>query len=233
MESCKRRKTSAPAQPTRPFPRLLPVLTAQYIYLPIDVYVYMSQFLNFADYRNFMESLWPRMNVDGAIQAQLRRLSTYRTTTTFINGETLAIEYNCDPWRKKDERVLVNIDSLLPVFGGVRPINVDQFTDVWSLKNFVRMHVHLDMCTERRYASCCCYAQVVEPYGVAAFVKPLTNKCEFQHFHHYCWQHVLHWLTYFLNNTLMPPEDNGFFDEHMTRSYLNFLSKTINFRATQ
>lgn len=140
------------------------------------------------------------------------------------------MEYNCDPWRKKEERVLVSVDSLLPVFGGVRPPKIDEFTSVRKLENFVRMHIHLNMCTERRYASCSCYLKAVEPYNAAKFAKPPLDTCEFQHFHHYCWQHVSHWLMYFLNTVLMPPEDNGFFDEHTTRSYLNFLNKTINFR---
>lgn len=194
----------------------------------------MARFLEFVDYRNFVQSLWPDMNVGQAIRTKLWQLSTCRTTVNFINGKPLTVEYNCDPWRRKEERVLVNIDSLLPVFGNVRPPRMDKFTSVWKLTNFVRMHVHLNMCTESRYASCSCYLDALDPrhHGAAStFAKPSVDDCEFRHFHHYCWQHVSHWLMFFFNTTLMPPEDNKFFDEHTTRGYLNFLSKIINFRA--
>ncbi|AHY22013.1 repeat element 24 [Diadegma semiclausum ichnovirus] len=131
----------------------------------------------------------------------------------YKNGKPLSKEYNWDRWRKKEERVIVNIDYWLPVFGGVRSPRMDeQFTSVCKLTNFVRMHIHLNACTGGRYASCSCYPQADEPYGApTTFATPLVYACEFQHFHHYCWQHVSHWLMYFSNTALMPSEDNEFF----------------------
>ncbi|CAH4034272.1 unnamed protein product [Pieris brassicae] len=149
------------------------------------------------------------MNVSEGIGSKLWQLTTHRTITTFINGKPLIVEYNCDPWRKKKGRVPVNIDSLLPVFGGVRLPK-----------------------TCARSVGTPLVPVILKPYNAGKFAKSSLDTCEFQHFHHYCWQHVSHWLMCFFNSVLMPPEDNRFFDEHTTRGYLNFLNKTIHFRDT-
>ncbi|AIK25648.1 Rep1 [Hyposoter didymator ichnovirus] len=170
--------------------------------LPEDVIVYVAKFLSFLDYKSFVRSLWPAYNESDIIQKTLWKLSTYKCKTKFINGEELEIEYNFDPTRTEGSRILINIDSLSSVFGGVVSTTMDKFASISKLENFIRMHVHLNMCSNRRYASCPCHLVNDGGRGCEEFVKSLVRACEHGHFHHYCDQHVESWLKTFQNNCI-------------------------------
>ncbi len=95
-----------------------PVLTSRQIVLPEDIILYMANFLCFVDYRSFIRALWPNNDESNIVQEQLwKLLIPDRITTTFINGKRLEIEFDYDPWRAKEDEVLINLESLLPVFG--------------------------------------------------------------------------------------------------------------------
>lgn len=177
-------------------------ITLNRIYLPADIIVYMAQFLNFLDYKSFIRSLWPAYNESDIIRKTLWKVSTYKCKTKFINGKQLEIEYNFDPTRAKENRILINIDTLLPVFGGIASTTMDKFASISKLENFIKMHVHVNMCSERRYASCPCHLVNDGGQGCEEFVKSLVNTCEHGHFHHYCGKHIESWLKIFENNSI-------------------------------
>ncbi|ULM71690.1 repeat element 34 protein [Diadegma fenestrale ichnovirus] len=157
--------------------------------LPLDIFIYMSKFLDFEDYRNFIRAFIPIGEENEYIRRRLWQLSTHKYDATFCNKKQLEIEYNFDPARMPEDRVLVNVESLLPVFGGIVPSDTPQFTSTTQLYDFVRCHVHLDMCTEQYYSSCFCKG-IRENQDFTLFLQ----ECSFEHFHHFCWRHVAWWL---------------------------------------
>lgn len=195
MSNSRKRKLSP--VPSAPLP-----ITSNQIHLLEDVIVYMAKFLSFLDYKAFIRSLWPADNESYLIRKTLWKLSTYKCETKFINGKQLEIEYNFDPTRPKENRILINIESLLPVFGGIVSTTMDKFASISKLENFVRMHVHLNMCSDRRYASCPCHLVNDGGRGCENFVKSLVHICGHRHFHHYCGKHIESWLKIFENNTI-------------------------------
>lgn len=210
-----------------------PVLTSREIVLPENIIHYMANFLCFVDYRSFIRALWPNNDESNIVQEQLwKQLIPDRITTTFINGKRLEIKFNYDPSRGKEDEVLINLESLLPVIGKtVIPPAMDKFISVWKIQNFIRKHVQLNKCSDYLYASCLCHLKKNGNRSAGTFSKPAVEPCEHGHFHHFCWQHVRHWLNYFLNNSLTP-HGNAFFDEETTKSYLRFLGRTITFPET-
>ncbi|AIK25667.1 Rep1 [Hyposoter didymator ichnovirus] len=170
--------------------------------LPIDMLVYMSNFLDFEDYRNFIRAFVPYDEENEEIRRRLWQLSTRQHCAVFCNKKQLVIEYNFDPARMPDERVLVNLESILPIFGGKVPPGTSQFTSVTRLYEFVRTDVHLNMCTNQYYSSCFC-KQMKENRDFTLSVQ----ECSFEHFHHFCWRHVVWWLND-LNLTIISKESN-------------------------
>lgn len=81
-------------------------------------------------------------------------MSTYETRTRFINDAQLEIENNFDPLRTQEDRVLVDLETLLSVCGEIFVPAREQFASVAKGKHFVKMHVRMNMRLERRHASC-------------------------------------------------------------------------------
>lgn len=157
--------------------------------LPFEIFLYMSEFLDFEDYRNFIRAFIPNGEENEYIRRRLWQLSTYKYYATFCNRRQLEIEYNFDPARLPEDRVLVNVQSLSPIFGGMVPSGTSQFTNVTRLYGFVKRNVHLNECTKQYYTSCFCKGI----RGNEDFTHFL-QECSFDHFHHFCWRHVIWWL---------------------------------------
>lgn len=170
--------------------------------LPWDIFVCMSNFLDFEDYRNFIRAFIPNSEENEYIQKRLWQLSTHKYDATFCNKKQLEIEYNFNPARMPEDRVLVNLESLLPIFGGIVPPGTSQFTSVTRLYDFVKFHVHLNMCSHQNYSSCFC-----QQIGKDGDFTLSLQECSFGHFHHFCWRHVSWWLND-LNTTIILEESN-------------------------
>lgn len=188
----------------------------------------MSEFLSFADFRSFVRSVWPDSNESDVIRARLWQLSTYTAEVPFITGERLSIQFNYDPWREIQDCILINVETLTPIFGRVMHQAVEKFTSVSKLENFVSMHVHLNTCSDYRYRSCQCHLKTCNPNEARAFaIMPSDEDCKFGHFHHYCSRHVNDWLKFFVNPWLIAVEENKAPDENTVQSYLYFLSTAM------
>lgn len=203
-----------------------PCLTSKRIVLPTDIILYMAKFLSFVDYRNLIRSLWPNGGGDEIFREKLWRMSTYTATTRFINGEQLIIEYNYDPLRREGEQMLINMDSLSAVFGGIFVPAGEKFVSIEQCKNFVEMHVHLDLCSHRRHASCPCHIPNLNIRKAVAYVKPPFSVCEYGHYHHYCSQHVRYWMNFFMDSSILLGEEGG-------KRFFDFLDTTVYFKGTE
>lgn len=193
----------------------------------------MAKFLCFEDYRCFIRSLWPHGNESDCVRQKVWQLSTYQCAYMFINGKSLVIEYNFDSSRIKEDRILINFDSLLPVFGGIVPSTMDKFQGVPKLTKFVKMHVHLDMCSEGERASCPCHLVNEDGRGYEMYVKPLVDACEYGHFHHYCSQHVSNWLNILEKTLITLRQMRGFFDEDVAKTFVLSLDDAVYCRGIE
>lgn len=221
MDSYKRKISGASS--------LIPSLTSKKIVLSEDMILYMSKFLNFKDYRSFIQALWPNKNEKQIFRDQLWKMSTYRINTKFLNTKRLIVEYNYDPARI--EEVLFNVETMLPIFGGIVPPFVDKFLSVKMLVHFVRMHVHVNMCMSCRYASCSCYPGIVNEQDCVAPVHAEEETCEYGHFHHFCSHHVIHWIKYYLETMIISRHTDDQFGENSCDGFLDFIARDVSFRG--
>ncbi|AHY22032.1 repeat element 32 [Diadegma semiclausum ichnovirus] len=192
------------------------------IFVPMDIILHMGNYLNFQDYRSFVRSIWPDSNQSNTVLEKLWNLSTHKLQATFLNGKRLDVEYNFDPERMEEDRILINMDSLRPVFGGKSPPTRYQFASVFDLYEFVKEDVQLDVCSDHRYAACSCHLQHAgeEFYGV--FAKPPVDECEHKHFHHYCWEHILSWFMNYLYTSILLKESKELFEQEIADQYAFF-----------
>ncbi|BAF45660.1 repeat element protein-b12.1 [Ichnoviriform fugitivi] len=211
-----------------------PVLTLKQIKLPVEVILLLAKFLCFEDFYKFVRALWPNRNECDAIRAALWRLSEHCFTTTFINGKELGIRYNFNPYRNIERRILLDRDSLLPIFGGIVLSTMNEFASMSELHNFVRMHVHLNKCSDYRYASCLCHLPYYDSRRRNSMMNHFTteNSCRYGHFHHYCSEHVLYWLNFYLATTIGLRE-NGTYEQHaeFAENFLVFLDDGLHFHG--
>lgn len=210
------------------------------IYLPLDLILYFSKFLNFEDYRSLVKSIWPDGNEAGEIvRATLWRLSTRIFEATFFNGKPLPVTYNFDPARTKEKRLLIDTKCLVPVFGGILPPPIEQqgFRSIPELHQFIATHVHLNFCSEGRHACCPCHLMVYDDDddddedAFGAFVKPAVDECEHGHFQHYCPQHVSSWLKQYLNPAILLRESKELFNEDIAEQYSSFAEDIVYFQT--
>ncbi|BAF45697.1 repeat element protein-c18.1 [Ichnoviriform fugitivi] len=213
-------------------PAVPPLPASVKVSVPLKKIFQTAEFLDSQEYKSFIQKLLPNTHVPPEIQAQLWRMSTHRFTTTFLNGKPLVIRYNYDPSRVEEERVLFDIDSLLPVLGGTVPPAVSRFATPSQIHSFVKKHVHLNLCSDREYASCPCHLGY-DQAQVKAFVQPAVDACHDGCFHHYCSQHVGHWLTLYLVQVVLLRERraSSTHDSDAAESFLVFLSETVYFRG--
>lgn len=222
---------------------ILPVATppliakAQQTFLPLDIILYLGNFLNFTDYRSFIQSIWPNGDESDIVQAKLWALSTHTLEGTFLNGKRLKIDYNFDSSRTEESRVLIRLDSLLPIFGKAVPLGISKWATISELCSFVERKVHMDECSNysRAYCECQLMKDGEDFYGV--FVKPAVDECENGHFHHSCWEHVVAWLISYLKTTILLQECKELFNEEIAEQYAFFPEEIPYFqtgkRATQ
>lgn len=206
-------------------------LTSKQIVLPDEIILYMAIFLKFEDYRSFIRSLWPNNEEKKIFKQKLWKMSTNKMTIEFLNGQQLEIEYNFDTSRKEDEHVLINFNSLLPVFGGIPPLVKNTFKNPPEMMNFVQMNILLNECLNYRYASCPCHLNLVPDIAAQFEQTSFDHTCESGHIHHYCSLHVEYWVAFLFDLLYMRLKEGESCDEEASEQYLRFLSDVIYFRG--
>lgn len=174
-------------------------------YLPCDIFLYMSKFLEFEDYRNLIEAHWPDGGEDELIRRRLWKLSTGTYSTSFFNGKELQVEFSYDAKRPKEDRILLNVETLLPITGPIFSTDTDD--QLWmnpsQLSDIVFTRYDMDKCSEYRYANCDCCQQLRNTLEYPeTFAKLSGTECPHGHFHHYCIHHISWWLTSYLRTSI-------------------------------
>lgn len=196
--------------------------------LPLDVILYMSKFLSFVDFYRFVQSLWPNGDKIDIVKSRLWRMSTHKITITLIGGKKIELEYNYDPFRTEDTRILINLDTLPPVFGTIAASALASFTTVTDLHNIIKIHVHSEGCSRRPEASCQCRWINENNRDDGAPLQPSTDPCECGYVHYYCSLHVRYWLDFYSATSVLLREMKRFSDVDMIQSFLRVLSNAIH-----
>lgn len=206
--------------------------TSKQIHLPLEIIFKIGKSLEFPDYRNFLQALWPKNDVNQIDPRRLWNLTTHEFTTTFWNGKELPVKYNWDPWRGEDEQILINVNDMVPLFAEHLPPGVRGFTSISNLVNFARTTVHLEVCSEYRYASCRCHlANDADLMMNGPFVQPEVGDCGDRHFHHWCSDHLADWIEFFLATSIVLCETGECRDERTARIFSDILLYITNIRG--
>lgn len=197
----------------------------------MDSILHMANYFNSADYRGVVRSIWTDGNENPSALVNLWNLFTHKFEATFLNGKHVDIEYNFDSKRKEEDRVLIKMNCLLPVFGGKLPPTRYQFASIFELYEFVKEEVQLDECSNYQHAACPCNLHRAGEEFCAVFEKPVVDECENKHFHHYCWEHILSWLMNYLYTTILLRESEELFKQEIADQYARFPSDIPYFQT--
>ncbi|BAF45644.1 repeat element protein-a2.1 [Ichnoviriform fugitivi] len=167
-------------------------------YPPCDVFLYMSNFLHFKDYRNLIEAFWPNGGEDELIRQRLWKLSTRTYSTSVFKGKHLQVEYNYDDGRPEEDRILLNVKTLLPVTG---PIFTKGWEDLWmnpsEIVDVVRRRYFVNKCTDYSHLECNCWADKFRmPYPQ---LFPLFYESPHGDYHDICMKFIFLWLQNYLD----------------------------------
>lgn len=128
---------------------------------------------------------------------------------TFYNGKRLSIEYLFYPEIMGEECLRVGLKSLLPLFGGIIPPGVPQFTYISKLSNFVSL-THMDDCSHGNYSSCSCR------HNIEQGQEHIDYRCQDNHWHHYCSSHVGLWLQFYLERAILLKESQKHYEHRVS-----------------
>lgn len=172
--------------------------TSRQIYLPLEMIRYLSRFLEFEQFRNLLRAMWPNGEGEDIFQERLEELSTRKFEIPFYNGEGIQVEYKYDREEPLADRVLVNLESLSPILGGVMPPDGRKFEAPYVLEDFIRGHVTLHECGDGIHSPCeyIYWNNDLEEAPV----------CPANHLHHYCPGHVNAWCKYYLSTMIFQRE---------------------------
>ncbi len=131
------------------------------------------------------------------IREKLKHHLTQKIKVRFLNGIRGEIEYNFNPARRRADCVLINVRKLSPLFGGIVPAAMEEFTSIFKINNFIETHVHLNECSYGVYASCSCGKKRSEDVGLFGDV------CKYGHVHHFCSEHLRRWFECYLHHTIL------------------------------
>lgn len=147
-------------------------------------------------------------------------VSAGSTKATFFNGKQLEIHYIFDPSRTIGNRVLIEKNCLLPVLGGFVLPGMYEFTGLQTIIRLIDLHVHLNQCLNGQQASCRCH--LLNDFGESyeKFELPLSDKCGYGHFHHFCSGHLASWFEHYLNMLILFQESRQHFDEEIANVFL-------------
>ncbi len=123
---------------------------------------------------------------------QLGQLSTNIFPATFLDGKQIDVEYNYDRTRPRKERVQINLEGLLPVIGGTMPPDGKKFLSTYAMEDFLKANLDLHECCNGLFTACTNLDSDLEE----------EDSCPYDHFHHYCPEHVSAWFKYYLTTVI-------------------------------
>ncbi|CAK1542083.1 unnamed protein product [Leptosia nina] len=142
-------------------------------------------------------------------------LNTSKIDVTFFNGESFQVLYNFDATRRKEDSLLINWDTLTPLFGGVIPKCHRSFVRLERISNFVEKHIHLDKCKVGMYNFCSCTGTQPEYPDI------YWDTYDDRRSHHYCSIHVRSWLYLYLKPKILLQESEQLFYEAIQEAHVD------------
>lgn len=186
-----------------------------------------------------MSSKETRTSQADEIEEILQDPRASRIDAVFLNQKPLQVIYYFED-KGTEGRIMINVDSLLPIFGGIRPTAAGFFETLDQLSIFVQANIRLNKCSKYKYADCLCHLirDRVDPHfsGLEMFA---SSGCLRGHFHHACWSCVNLWLNDYLRVLILHQESKplyvkatreicskiyrlGDFDEYFNREHPEF-----------
>lgn len=161
---------------------------------------------------SLIRAMWPKSEKAGTSQELQRQPSTSKFRATFLNGKEIEVEYTYQRKGLHQDRIKINLQGLLPVFGGIMPPGVMNFNNISDVKDFLKKTPDLRKCSNGIYTPCSDSGPNWDQYG---------TKCYSDHFHHYCPAHVNAWFKYYLTKTIMLREGDyaGLLEEESNTAY--------------
>ncbi len=166
--------------------------TSRQVFLPTEIIFHLSHFLEFQDFRNFVRAMWPQWRRRRHFQRKTTgNFQHERLLLLFLNGKTIEVEYNYDRERFLEDRVKINLQSMLPILGEVELPDGNEFVNTLTMKEFLYKNVKLHKCEQGIYSSC----------GVVAvdLDEEERDVCPHHHFHHHRPRHINRWLREYLS----------------------------------
>ncbi len=163
--------------------------TSRHIFLPAEVIFHLSKFLQFGDFRNFIKATWPKGEEDETFQQRLWQLSSRKFVAKFLDRTEIEVLYHYDVDKVQDDRVKIELKSVLPILGGVMPPCGNKFVSLGAIRNYLETNMTMHLCDGGKHSPC------------VNFVESSTAKehvCDQKHYHHYCPHHVYWWFYDYL-----------------------------------
>ncbi|BAF45755.1 repeat element protein-e2.1 [Ichnoviriform fugitivi] len=129
----------------------------------------------------------------------------------FLNGKLLEVRYYFEDKGTK-ELIMIDVDSLLPIFEAFHPITSGSFRSLDELSAFVQENIHFNKCSNYQYADCVCHLlqNHMDP-EIAGFEMYSPSDCLLGHFHHACSSCVNLWLNEYLRVLILHRESKPLF----------------------
>ncbi|ULM71652.1 repeat element 15 protein [Diadegma fenestrale ichnovirus] len=129
----------------------------------------------------------------------------------FLNRKSLEVKYYFEI-KETQGLIMIDVNSLLPIFGGLRPTAAGSFETLDRLNALVRENIHFNECSNYRYADCVCHLLAnrfqTENAGLEMFP---SSGCLLRHFHHSCGSCVNLWLNEYLRVLILRRESRPHF----------------------
>ncbi|AHY22007.1 repeat element 21 [Diadegma semiclausum ichnovirus] len=146
------------------------------------------------------------------IEEGLQNPQVSRVYAIFLNRKPLEVRYYFED-KETEGLIMIDVNSLLPIFGGFRPPAARSFETLDKLSTFVQENFHFNECSDYRYADCICHllANRFQTEYPQLEMFP-SSGCPLRHFHHACGSCVNLWLNEYLRVLILRRESRPLFN---------------------
>lgn len=168
--------------------------TSRKIFLPCEIILHIGSFLGFEDFRRFVRGIYPNGEGEKLFHQELCKLSTRKFEARFFDQRLIEVVYNYDPERTIEDRIHVEVESLLPILEGIELPTNDGFISIYTMDKFFKTHFfRINDCGGNGWA-----------YGHCD-----RCNCEF----------VISWLRHYLLHILLLQESSEDYTELIEKTY--------------
>lgn len=146
------------------------------------------------------------VGIEKFLQTKVRRVDAI-----FLNRKSLEVRYRFED-KETEGLIMIDVNSLQPIFGGSRPTAARSFETLDKLSAFAQENIHFNQCSNYRYADCVChlFANHIQTEYPESEMFP-SSGCPLGHFHHACGSCVSLWLNEYLRVLILRRESRLLF----------------------